>query len=101
MRKDGNQKNWIGTIVILLLIACIFTGGTMIAGAYAGKDDKKQKYYESICIQDGDTLWSIADQYISEEYGNKDQYIRELMQINGLKTDYLQSGNYLTVAYYK
>ncbi|MFR8033057.1 MAG: LysM peptidoglycan-binding domain-containing protein [Lachnospiraceae bacterium] len=95
------KRKWIGILVITFIAFCIFKGGTMIADAYANKEDAKQKYYESICIKDGDTLWSIADQYISEEYGNKDQYIRELMQINGLKTDCIQSGNYLTVTYYK
>ncbi len=95
------RKKWIGIIFIILIVLCIFKGGTMIADAYADKTNEKHKYYESICIQNGDTLWSIAGQYISEEYGNMDQYIKELMQINGLKTDGIQTGNYLTVVYYK
>lgn len=95
------RKKWMGVVIFMLLIGCIFKGGTMIADAYAGKDGSKQKYYESICIQDGDTLWSIADQYMSKEYKNKDQYIRELRRINGLETDFIQSGKYLTISYYK
>lgn len=95
------KKRWMGFALVFLMIMCIFKGGTMIADAYANREVSRQKYYESICIKDGDTLWSIASQYISEEYGNKDEYIRELMRMNGLKTDCIQSGNYLTVTYYK
>lgn len=95
------KRIYLGIAVIILMAVFIFVGGTMIANAYADKGEGRHKYYESILIESGDTLWSIAERYASDEYGSKDQYIQELMQINGLTSDGIQSGNYLTIVYYR
>ena len=58
------------------------------------------KYYKSIEITDGDTLWSIAKENMSEEYDSVYAYIEEVMEMNNLESDQIHSGQYLTVAYY-
>jgi len=59
------------------------------------------KYYKSIMVYQGDTLDSIADQYITDEYPSKEQYIYEVSCINALSDDTeLIAGNYLIIPYY-
>lgn len=59
------------------------------------------KYYKSIEIKKGDTLWSIANEYMDDEhYKNKSEYIKEVKQINSLKSDKIVSGRHIIVPYY-
>ena len=55
---------------------------------------------KSIEIQSGDTLWGIAEEYMNEKDGSIIEYIDEVKEINGLKSDDIQDSQYLTIAYY-
>lgn len=56
------------------------------------------KYYTSVQIESGDSLWSIAECYCPEDVEIRD-YIKELKKMNGIKSDKIHTGNYLTVYY--
>ena len=60
------------------------------------------KYYESIMIEEGDTLWSYAGEYCDDlHYNNMFDYIEELCFINHIDSkDALLAGNYIIVPYY-
>lgn len=59
------------------------------------------KYYTSIPIEKGDTLWSIAEEYLPEG-NNADivRYIQEIKELNHLSDDKILEGNKLLVFYY-
>ena len=58
-----------------------------------------QKYYTSIEIQKGDTLWGIADEYAESCRMSTTDYVAELKSMNGLKEDVIHSGQHLTIMY--
>lgn len=58
------------------------------------------KYYTSIQIEPGYSLWSIAEENYTRHFSSKKAYIREIKQINGLKNENLTSGQYLIIPYY-
>lgn len=58
------------------------------------------KYYKSIEITSGDTLWQIAEEYMNDDYDSIYDYIHELKEINNLASNDIHAGQYLTVAYY-
>ncbi len=58
------------------------------------------KYYTSIVVEKGDTLWDIANQYITPEYGDISEYIGEVKYLNHLRGDEIHAGEYLTIPYY-
>ena len=60
----------------------------------------KEKYYKTVQISTGDSLWAIAEEYMDEHYESIDDYVNELKNINHLASDNIEEGNYLTVAYY-
>ena len=63
-------------------------------------DTKRIKYYKSIQIHSGDTLWNIAEEYITEDYESFNAYITEVKKINKLSSDQIQDSQYLMVPYY-
>lgn len=58
------------------------------------------KYYTSIRVSSGDTLWDIANEYRTEEYSSISNYISEVREINHLKSNQITDGMYLCVPYY-
>jgi nucleoid-associated protein YgaU len=87
------------TFFLVLLTAVSYSSIKSNAG---NGNDMKFKYYTAITVQSGDTLWSIADDYIDySEYKNKEAYIAEVKSINRLDdTADIISGQKLTVPYY-
>ncbi len=57
------------------------------------------KYYADVYVKSGDTLWDIAQQYITDECGSMESYIREIKEINNLGVC-LQAGQTIVVPYY-
>ena len=59
------------------------------------------KYFKSVRIEKGDTLWSIADSNMDiEHYDNTSDYIKEVKAMNALKSDNITAGEYIIVPYY-
>ena len=71
----------------------------MITDAKEKSSPKTYKYYTSIYIEKGDTLWSIAEQYAYEGISTTD-YISELKKINNLKDETIYAGCYQLISYY-
>lgn len=58
------------------------------------------KYYRTVEITSGDTLWDIAETYMDDNYDSVKDYVQELKEVNHLTSDVIQDGQYLTVTYY-
>ncbi len=60
----------------------------------------RYKYYTTVTVAVGETLWDIANEYNSEEFGGIQNYIREVKSINHISGDRICAGEALTVPYY-
>ncbi len=58
------------------------------------------KYYTTILIDEGDSLWKIADEYCDTKYTSYADYISEIKKMNNMKDDSLYAGGSITVYYY-
>lgn len=87
-------------VCIALTLAIIF--GNTLAEAEAGHEDTvTYKYYTSIQLEPGDTLWDLAGEYMDEHYSSRQDLIREIEQLNSLTdTDDIVAGQMLVVPYY-
>lgn len=56
---------------------------------------------ESVYIEEGDSLWSIANTYYTNDYESVADLIDEIKESNGLTTDTIHAGNYIIVPYYE
>jgi cell division protein YceG involved in septum cleavage len=61
----------------------------------------REKYYTSVLIEEGDSLWSIAEKYKPDESISVKKYIKDLKRMNNMESDIIHSGNYLTIYYYQ
>lgn len=66
----------------------------------AQSDHVNNKYFTTITVATGDTLWDIAEEYRTVEYANAQEYINEVKKINHITGDNITTGCYLTVPYY-
>ena len=84
---------------IALIAVCYFS---IKSSANTGEDEINFKYYTEIIVSEGESLWSIADEYIDyEQYKDKAAYVAEVQQINHLndKCD-IRSDQKLVLPYY-
>jgi len=93
-------------IAVVMACICMFAaigilGSMILTDAKAETDNHETvyKYYKSIEIKSGDTLWSIANEYKSENCTTQD-YISEVKTLNGLVTDNIQDSQHLMIVYY-
>ena len=84
--------------VAFATIICIFLSGAV--RTQAAPSEISCKYYTSIEVQSGDTLWSIASDHITEEYRDMNAYIDEVCSINKISQNEIHAGQYLTIPYY-
>ena len=94
------------------ILAVVLLSSTLVLfltarSAQAKRQERESfKYYTSITIDAGDTLWSIAEEYYQSEatssaYTDIRPYIDEIMNINGLSNQHqIKAGNALIVPYY-
>ena len=106
----GREKQQMHVKRQLLLAAAAFlliAGLSVIVGnGFVRAEDSVQgasfqkKYYKSIELESGDTLWAIAEEYRGDKYDSIYSYIDEVMEINSLESTEIHAGQYLTVPYY-
>ncbi len=95
----NKKRIWIAGIaalVIILLLTLSFFTKTVTAQ----RNNERVKLVTSVEIKKGDTLWSIASEYISDEYDSVKDYIKEIKKSNGMSSDEIHTGNYIVIPYY-
>ena len=79
------QKGILAIAIIVVVALGILLGTSMNALASSDKDIASyNKYYVSIRVESGDTLWTIADEYVEGFNIEKSEYIEEVCQINAI-----------------
>lgn len=93
-------------IILIIMTICLIITASLSMSSFLSnaKNENRQtsyKYYKSINIGNGDTLWSIAQMYMdNEHYKSVSEYIDEVKQMNSLSNDDITYGQYLIIPYY-
>jgi LysM repeat protein len=101
----------LGLVILILLMilfivihkgsASSYVNASSSDGIYKLQETQREKVITSIKIQKGDSLWTIAKQYYSDEYKDLPAFIHEIKKTNGLTGDSIHYGNYLVVPHYQ
>ena len=92
-----------------LFTACIIAVLAICSSAILSKattsDDPEKvfyKYYTQIEIEKGDSLWSLAGEYMANgPYESRKDYMEEVAEINQLTSTTIYEGQSLIVPYYE
>lgn len=96
-----NRKRLIRKIsIFLFIISVLLFGNGFVSAQNASERQNLCKYYKSIEVASGDTLWTIADKYVTSEYESKAEYIEEVLEINQMDSTDLYADQKLIVPYY-
>lgn len=90
--------------IALMMVAAFCSGffGHTLLSAHAEEKNAQtlNRYYTSIQLKNGDSLWDIAHTYAGESGYTVREYVEELKRMNGLSSEAIHSGEYLTVMYF-
>ncbi len=98
-RKEKIKKNRLQYIVVLITVVLIVLALMTISSATSVDAATKvpDKSFTSVTVQAGDTLWSIAEEYLDARYYTVEQYIDEVMSMNRLTNDIINTGDALLI----
>ena len=100
-QRFAQRRMWMLLAILFITIgSAVFGSSFSDAHGNAQESPITYKYYKSIVIQPGDTLWDIALEYKTDDYGSTQEYVDELKEINSLESDSIQESQYLMIAYY-
>lgn len=113
-RRMRKRQFYLARKYALILLAVIIATGAAFslngisakAGDLPAEDASSRAYlqgksYKSMRLEPGDTLWGIALEYKGSCYSSAQDYIDEVMEINGLTSDCIHADRYLTIPYYE
>ena len=93
-----NRKSHLYLMVIGVLSVIIL----MFAfSSFADAHNDREKLYTSVRVEEGDTLWSLANEYSSVEYKDNNSYIKEVKKLNHISDEVIHEGSYLVLPYYE
>lgn len=95
----NKKRIWIAGIAVLAIIL-VLSLSFFPKTVTAQRNGERVKLVTSVEIKRGDTLWSIATEYMSDEYDNIKDYIKEIKKSNGMSSDEIHTGNYIVIPYY-
>jgi hypothetical protein len=91
-------------VVSALFILCILSFGTyhIVSASHEvqAANVRQELSFKSISVTGKDTLWSIAKENYSKEYGSLNDYIKEIKRCNSLTSDRINAGSSIIVPIY-
>lgn len=99
--QHGDEQKRI-TILFCFVIAVAIICSVMFCtiNAQAAPAENINKYYTSVRVECGDTLWAIAGEYITDDYIDMNDFLNEICMINHISEDEIHAGQYIIVPYY-
>ena len=100
IRRQRQLRRRVFLFAGVMLVMLSLAGGSFIVRAQDACSEPLYKYYTSIPIEDGDSLWSIADRHADGYFESKQDFLQEVIQINHLLDSDIRQGDYLIIPYY-
>ena len=92
-------------LLTICLIALLAIGGSVILTKATTTEEAKNvyyKYYTQIEIEEGDSLWGIAGEYMEHgPYESRKEYMNEVVELNQLSSTTIIKGQHLVVPYFE
>ena len=89
-------------VLTIIVFALVFMANSFMSDAQSDNFTPEYKYYKSVTVHTGDTIWDIAsDNYSAEHYDNIAKYISEIKELNNISdTTKVYAGECIVIPYY-
>lgn len=102
-RAARMRRRFLGRLLVIVSVCTIFLSAMMgfISSAQGNAEEEpvSYKYYKTIVIEPGDTLWDIAEEYCTDDYASLEDYIDALKEMNHLNGNTIYAGERIMIAY--
>lgn len=85
------------TVVLAFFIACM---GSSLKAKAVTDSHRTEKVVSVVSVREGDTLWSIAADFYTEDYSDINELVKEIEKCNGI-SEHIRIGQNLYVPHYK
>ena len=99
IRRQLQLRRRIALFSAAVLLILSLAGGSFIVKAQDASCGAIYKYYTSIRIEEGDSLWSIASAH-ADGFESRQAFMQEVIRINHLLDSDIHKGDYLIIPYY-
>lgn len=101
-KSAAHHAERMGTVRILLLItfAAVVFFLFISSKSVSAVDRQMYKYYTVVEADQGDSLWSIAEDHMSPGYQDCNELIDEMASINHLNSTHIEAGQKIVVPYF-
>lgn len=101
LRRERRRK-CLNTMGMISAVLCMVMICTVSYDSIKSKANSSFKYYTSVTVGAGESLWELADDFIDYDYyKNKNAYISEVQRINHLEDEgSITAGQVLILPYY-
>lgn len=100
--RELRRHIFLSVLTLCIAVAFAFCISSIDTAAKDSSETIEIKYYTSITVSNGDTLWAIAAEHMGEgeHYATVSEYIAEVMRMNNLDNETLYAGQHLIIPYY-
>ena len=100
-QKEIRRKIFLTILSVCIILTCVLSYGALVSNASAEDDGIFYKYFTSIEVESGDTLWTIAEEYKDENfYESTKEYVEEVIRMNNLSSTQITAGQFIIIPYY-
>lgn len=99
-KKIIRRRFALGTLSVLLILLFVFSFNNIVQ-ATEEIPETTYKYFTYHTVDKGDTLWTMAEEYIDYEfYNNIHEYVAEVKEINHMSNDTILVGQTIVIPYF-
>lgn len=99
-REVRHQILFLIATAVMILVLAVTAGSFLSKANDSESNNPSYKYFSSVQITPGASLYSIAEENMSGHYTSVEDYMEEVMHINALEEETIHAGQYLIVPYY-
>lgn len=81
------------TIIAFILGICMMgIGGRIFSAPQTKAANIREKRVLSVMVEENDTIWTIANEFYTEECGSMKEYISDIKEYNSIEDDIIIAG---------
>lgn len=100
-RRELIQHITITVLSVCLIIAMALIFGSLKSEASGKPEDRLYKSFTAVEVSYGDSLYSLAREYVCEDMNDIESFINEVIYINNINDDKIYAGSTLIIPVFR